>query len=247
MMARLRNYFLAGLVIAAPVMITIWLTWTAIAWVDSWVRPLIPERYSPETYLRFTIPGFGLIVALIGLTLIGFFAANIIGRSVLGYGERLVGRIPLARAVYRAVKQIFESILRDRSNSFQRVGLIEFPRRGMWCIGFVSTETKGEIPHLVAEPGERMWSVFVPPTPAPTAGFLLFVKEQDIIFLDMTVEDAAKVVISMGLVTPAYVAKTTELAAGGGLGTPEAPAPGPLGQRGGSASPEKADGGVPAE
>jgi uncharacterized membrane protein len=125
------------------------------------------------------------------------------------------------------VKQIFESILRDRSNSFQRVGLIEFPRRGMWCIGFVSTETKGEIPTLVGEPGERMWSVFVPPTPAPTAGFLLFVKERDIIFLEMSVEDAAKMVISMGLVTPDYVAKTTELAATAGLGTPESPAPGP--------------------
>lgn len=202
MVGRLRNYFLAGLVIAAPVSVTIWLTWSLITWVDSWIRPLIPARFSPETYLRFTIPGFGLVVAVLVLTLIGFLAANIIGRTILGYGERVVGRMPLVRAIYRAVKQLFESVISDRARSFQRVGLIQFPRPGMWCIGFVATETKGEIAHILATSDERVYSVFVPPTPAPTAGFVLFVKESDITFLDMSVEDAAKLVLSMGLVSP---------------------------------------------
>ncbi len=203
MMTRLRNYFLAGLVIAAPISITIWITWTVISWVDSWIRPLIPARYSPETYLRFTVPGFGLVVAVLVLTLLGFLAANLFGRAMLGYGERVVGRVPLVRSIYRAIKQIFETVLADRSRSFQKVGLIEFPRPGLWSVVLIATEAKGEVPHLVSG-GERMYSVFLPPTPAPTAGYLMFVKESEITFLDMSVEEGLKLVISMGLVAPEF-------------------------------------------
>lgn len=207
MMTRLRNYFLTGLVIAAPVLITIWLIWTLVNWIDAWIKPAIPARYSPDTYLPFTVPGFGLVVALVMFTLIGFLTANFIGRTLVSYGEGILGRMPFVRSIYRALKQFFETVLSDRSRSFQKVALLEFPRKGIWSVVLVASEAKGEIPQVMAASGERVYSVFLPPTPAPTAGFLMFVKESDLVMLDMSVEDALKLVISMGLVTPEYPAK----------------------------------------
>ena len=209
--ARLRNYFLTGLIIAGPIGITLYLTWSLIQWVDSWVKPFIPVVYQPETYLPFPVPGFGLIVAIVSLTLLGFLTANIAGRSIVTVGEMLLDRMPFVRNLYRGLKQIFETVLSARGSSFQKAGLIEYPRRGLWAIVFLATSTKGEVADRLPEEDD-MISVFLPTTPNPTSGFLLFVPRHEVIELDMTVEDAAKLVISAGLVTPDYQAKTKDLA-----------------------------------
>lgn len=201
---RLRNYFLTGLIIAAPLSITIYITWTFIGWVDGWVKPLIPTRYNPDHYLPFPVPGFGLIVAVILLIVLGATTANLFGRTIIAYGEMLLDRMPLVRSIYRGLKQIFETVLSQTSQSFKDVGLIEYPRSGLWAIVFVATETKGELRKKAGGDEEDLLSVFLPTTPNPTSGFLLFVPRKDVIILDMSVEEAAKVVISGGLVTPEH-------------------------------------------
>lgn len=200
---RLRNYFLTGLVITGPIGITLWLTWTFIKWVDGWVKPFVPKVYNPETYLPFPVPGFGLIVAIFVLTIVGFLAANFLGRSLLSVGENIVGRMPLVRNIYSGLKQIFETVLDERGNSFTKAALIEYPRRGLWAIVFISTDTKGEVAKKLKDEAETV-SVFLPTTPNPTSGFLLFVPREDVVELNMGVEDAAKLVISAGLVSPNY-------------------------------------------
>lgn len=200
---RIRNYFLTGLVITGPIGITLWLTWTFIQWVDGWVKPFVPAVYNPDTYLPFPVPGFGLIVAIFLLTIIGFLTANFAGRSLLSFGESLVGRMPLVRNLYNGLKQIFETILDQRGNSFTKAALIQYPRKGLWAIVFISTATKGEVARQLTDQGD-MVSVFLPTTPNPTSGFLLFVPREDVIELNMSVEDAAKLVISAGLVSPEF-------------------------------------------
>src|SRR3981189_769352 len=133
-MARFRNYFLTGLVVAGPIAITFYLTWWFVTWVDGLVRPFVPIAYRPETYLPFGLPGSGLIVALIALTLLGFLTANLIGRTLVDLGERLLGRLPAVRAIYRGLKQVFETLFSGKGSSFRRVGLVEFPSPGMWSI-----------------------------------------------------------------------------------------------------------------
>ncbi len=208
--ARLRNYFLTGLIVVGPVGITLYVVWWFINLIDAWVKPLVPAIYNPDTYLHFPIPGIGLLFAIIGLTIIGALTANLFGRTLLSYGEMMVGRMPVVRNVYRALKQIFETVLSQSSNSFQQVGLIEYPRQGLYAIVFVSKQTKGEVSEIVAD--DTLVSVFLPTTPNPTSGYLLFVPKQDVVILDMSVEDAAKMVISAGLVEPEGQAKLQALA-----------------------------------
>ncbi len=198
---RLRNYFLTGLIITGPIGITLWLTWTLIKWVDSWVKPIVPKVYNPETYLPFSVPGFGLIVAAFALTTIGFLAANFLGRSLISVGEGMVARMPLVRNVHSGLKQIFETVLDQRGQSFTKAALIEYPRKGLWAIAFIATHTKGEVALRLKDKADTV-SVFLPTTPNPTSGFLLFVPQDDVIELSMSVEDAAKLVISAGLVHP---------------------------------------------
>ncbi len=201
---RLRNNFLTGLIICAPVAITIWLTLSFIRWADSWVKPYIPTRYNPESYLKFAVPGFGLLIAVIIITMIGFLGKNLIGRSIVGFGESILHRMPLVRTLYKSLKQIFESVLKDQSSSFKKVGLIEFPSPGMWALVFIATDARGEIAARLNEAGAEMVAVFMPPTPVPTAGFLMFVPRDRIKLLEMTPEEAAKLLISGGLVMPDY-------------------------------------------
>lgn len=201
---RIRNNFLTGLIICAPIAITIWLTWTFIHWADSWVKPYIPARFSPEHYIKFAVPGFGLLIAVILITLIGILGKNLIGRTVVEFGESLLDRTPLVRSLYKGLKQIFETVLRERTNSFKKVGMIEYPSPGLWSLVFVATDVKGEIASRFNEKGMEMVAVFLPPTPVPTAGFLIFVEKGKIMELDMSVEDAAKLLISGGLVSPGW-------------------------------------------
>ncbi|GAB1582137.1 DUF502 domain-containing protein [Phyllobacterium phragmitis] len=211
-MMRLRNYFLTGIVVTAPIAITAYLVWAFVGWVDGWVKPLIPHAYNPDNYLPFTVPGFGLIVAIVLLTLVGFLTANIVGRAIIRLGEYVLDRMPLVRSVYRGLKQIFETVLSGKSNTFKRVGLIEYPRKGIWSIVFLSTDAEGEISDTLADKAGKMTAVFLPTTPNPTSGFLLYVPKSDIIDLSMSVEDGAKLVISAGLVSPEFQARTKELA-----------------------------------
>jgi len=199
---RLRNYFLTGLIICAPVGITAYLVWSLIGWIDSWIIPYVPTIYNPDTYLPFSIPGFGLIIAIFVITTVGFLTANYIGRTIWSYGEVLVGRMPVVRNLYSGLKQIFQTVLSDKSSSFQQVGIIEYPRKGLWAIVFIATDAKGEVDQRLREIKQKTVAVFLPTTPNPTSGFLLFVPKKDITILDMKVEDAAKLVISAGLVAP---------------------------------------------
>ncbi len=200
MMHRLRNYFLTGTIIAAPLFLTIYITWTFVKWVDSWVTPFIPPIYRPDHYLPFSVPGFGLVVALVFLTMLGFLTANFVGRQTVLLGELLVGRMPIVRNLYRGLKQIFETVLSRRAGAFKTVALIEYPRKGIWSMVFIASDARGEISHRI----DDTVAVFLPTTPNPTSGFLLFVPRSDMIVLDMTVEDAAKMVISAGLVSPEF-------------------------------------------
>lgn len=195
-----RNNFLTGLIVVAPVVITIYLTWTIITFVDDRVVPWIPDVYNPRTYIDYDIPGFGLFIFVVFTTIVGYFTKNLFGRQLIRIGESWVDRMPIVRTIYNALKQIVETILSQSSASFQKACLVEYPRRGIWAIAFVSTQTRGEIPGKAGE--KAMTSVFLPTTPNPTSGFLLFVPTEDVIMLDMTVEEAAKLVISAGLVTP---------------------------------------------
>lgn len=197
-----RNYFLTGLVIAAPISITLYLTWAFISFVDQKVKPLIPAIYNPDNYLPFSIPGVGLMVAILGLTILGFVTANYLGRSIIAAGERMLSRMPLIRNLYSGLKQIFETALSQQQKSFQQAGLIEYPRKGLYAVVFISTEAKGEVKAKLEADDDDVIGVFLPTTPNPTSGFLLFVKESDVTLLDMSVEDAAKLVISAGLVAP---------------------------------------------
>ncbi len=204
-MAALRNNFLTGLVVVAPVLITAYLIWTIITFVDATVVPLVPSIYNPSTYLEVDIPGFGVIIFLIFTAVVGYFTKNLFGRQLVRLGESWVESLPIVRSIYNALKQIVETILSQSKTSFQKACLVEYPRRDIWAIAFVSTDTKGEINEKIGDGG--MLSVFLPTTPNPTSGFLLFVPEDDVIVLDMSVEEAAKLVISAGLVTPPTAAE----------------------------------------
>ncbi len=206
-MTRLRNYFLTGVVVCAPLAITTYLAWSFVHWVDSWVKPYIPAAYNPDNYLPFAVPGFGLLVALLIITLIGFLTANIIGRSIVGFGERLLGRMPLVRGIYKTTKQIFETVLSNKSDMFRTVGLVEYPRKGVWSLVFVAGEKDTEINARLDKAGDPLIGVFMPCTPNPTTGFLMYVHRSEIVILDMTIEEGAKLIISAGLVAPPYEAK----------------------------------------
>lgn len=200
LLVRLRGNFLAGIVIVGPVVLTAYLAWAVITFIDQQIVPWVPRIYNPSTYLNFDIPGFGVIVFLLFTTVVGYFTRNLFGRQIVKIGEGWVDRMPIIRSIYNALKQIAETILQQSNTSFKNACLIEYPRKGLWAIAFVSTDTKGEIAPKAKR--DRMMSVFLPTTPNPTSGFLLFVPSEDVVLLDMTVEEAAKLVISAGLVTP---------------------------------------------
>jgi uncharacterized membrane protein len=204
LMLRLRNYFLTGLVTAVPLFLTVYLTWAFIVWIDSWVTPFIPSAYTPDRFLPVSIPGFGLIVALVFITILGFLTANLAGRAVIAWGESLLARMPLIRNVYRGLKQIIETAISNRTRSFKTVGLVEYPRAGLWSLTFVVTETRGEVSERLGKGAEPILTCFIPTTPTGLTGYVIFVRKSDVILLDMTPEDAAKMVISAGLVTPEY-------------------------------------------
>ncbi|WP_436094860.1 DUF502 domain-containing protein [Bosea sp. LjRoot237] len=198
---RLRRYFLTGLVLAAPLAITASVTWWFINLVDGMVKPLVPAQFWPENHLPFPLPGFGLIIALIGLTVIGFFAANLVGRTLIGAGESILDRMPVVRGLYKGVKQVFETIFSQSGTSFRKVGMVQFPQPGMWSIVFIAQEAAPEIAGKLPD-GEEQIGVFLPCTPNPTTGFFFYLPRKEVIELSISVEDGAKLIMSAGLIQP---------------------------------------------
>ena len=197
---RLRNYFLTGLVVAGPLAITVWLIWSLITWVDGFMRPVIPPDYRPESYLPWPIPGTGLIIAVIGLMLLGFLTANLVGRTLVGWGEGVLDRVPIVRPIYKTMKQVFEALFSKTGSSFRKVALVEFPAPGMWSLVFLSQPPSGDLVKKLPL-GEHV-SAFMPCTPNPTTGFFFYVKRKDLIELDISVENAMTLLISAGMVQP---------------------------------------------
>jgi uncharacterized membrane protein len=217
--SRIRNYFLTGLVVAGPVAITLYLVWSFVTWVDDLVRPFIPVAYRPETYLPVKVPGFGLIIAFVALTLLGFFTANLVGKTLVEAGERILERMPIVRPIYRGLKQVFETLFSKSGSTFRKVGLVEFPAPGMWSLVFLSTPPGSDITAQLPTQEEHV-SVFMPCTPNPTTGFFFYVPRREIIELDIPVEAAAKLIMTAGMIQPdgdpqkklAALAETTRLA-----------------------------------
>ena len=197
---RVRNYFLTGLVVAGPVAVTAWLIWWFVTWVDNLVRPVIPQGYRPETYLPINVPGFGLIIVFVVLTLLGFLTANLVGSRLIGFGESLLNRMPIVRPIYRTTKQIFETLFSSSESSFRHVGLVEFPAPGMWSLVFLTQPPSAEIAGRL--PQSEHVSAFLPCTPNPTTGFFFYVPRRDVIDLDITVEQAMTLLISAGIIQP---------------------------------------------
>ena len=197
----LRGSFLTGLVVIAPIALTLWLIWTVAGWVDSWVLPFVPIWLRPDQYVGMNVRGIGVLVFHIFTVLVGWMAQGIIGKSLIRYAESVVHGLPVVRSVYKGLKQIAETVFAQSEASFDKACLVEYPRKGIWAIAFISTSAKGEIDKKVPSDASKT-AVFLPTTPNPTSGFLLFLPKSDVIELDMTVEDAAKLVISAGLVYP---------------------------------------------
>jgi len=198
---RMRNYFLTGLIVAGPLLITIYLVWSFVNWVDDLVRPLVPVAYRPETYLPFKIPGSGLVVAVFALTLLGFLTANLIGRTLVDLGEMVLGRMPIVRAIYRSLKQVFEALFSSSGSSRRKVGLVELPAPGMWSIVLLSQSPSANIAENLPGKEEHI-SVFLPCAPNPTTGFFFYVPKSQVIEVEMSAEQAATLIMSAGVVQP---------------------------------------------
>ena len=197
--ARLRNYFLTGLILVGPIYITINLTWWFINWVDDAMRPFIPAGLRTETYLPFRVPGYGVIIALFALTLLGFLTANLVGRTFVEFGENLLNRMPIVRPIYKTMKQIFETLFSKTGKSFGKVALAEFPT-GMWSVVFLASPPTGDVAALL--PGDDYVSCFMPCTPNPTTGFFFYAPRAQVIELDITVEQAMTLIMSAGMAQP---------------------------------------------
>ncbi len=196
----LKTYFFTGILVTAPIAITLYLAVELFKWVDSSVVRFIPAKYNPETYLPYGLPGLGVLLLVLALIVIGMLAVNIFGRWLMGIGQRIIERIPVISGVYSALKKLFETLLGQGSTSaFRKAVLVEYPRKGVWTIAFLTTPVYEGFAQLL--PNDVV-TVFVPTTPNPTSGFMLYVSKKEIKELDMRVDDAIKMVISTGIVTP---------------------------------------------
>ncbi len=198
-MTKIRSWFLTGILVMTPLILTIYVAWAFITFVDNLVVPLVPFNYRPSNILPFSIPGLGLIIVFIFTTFVGLLATGLFGRTLIRIWENLLNRMPVIRSVYSAIKQILETVMATQSDAFRQAVLVQYPRKDIWAIGFVTGSTKGEVGKRV---DKKMVNVFMPTTPNPTSGFLLFFPEEDLIFLNMSVEDALKLVVSGGMVVP---------------------------------------------
>lgn len=212
LIARIRAWFFTGLVIFGPVAVTLYIAMWFVNTVDNFVRPLAPASLWPDTYLPFHVPGLGVVIAFVFLTLLGFLAANFAGRALVRLGEGLLDRTPVVRGVYKGLKQIFEAIFSQSGTQFRRVGLVEFPFKGSWSIVLISSSPGQTVASVL--PGADMTSVFLPCTPNPTTGFYFYLPSAEIIELPMTPDDAVKLIMSAGLIQPEGQAALAAMAEG---------------------------------
>ena len=199
-LTKFRRFFLTGLLVTAPIIITIYVTWLVITFIDIKVANLLPEYLDFRKALPYQVPGIGLLIVIFVITFIGAITPGLIGRNLLKLGEMILFKTPVIRTVYSSIKQIMETVMSTNSKSFKEVVLVEYPRKDIWVIAFVTSSVKGEIDNKIKK--SDLVSIFVPTTPNPTSGFLLFVAKKDLIYLDMPVEQAVKLVISGGIVSP---------------------------------------------
>lgn len=198
----LRSYLLAGLVVWLPILVTIVILRFIIDLLDNTLA-LIPKAYQPDQLFGFHIPGLGVILSLILLLMTGIFATNFFGERLVRWGESILSKIPLVRSIYNAVKQVMNAILSTNSEAFRKVLLIEYPRQGLWTIGF---QTGAVNPQINSVTNEEMVSLFIPTTPNPTSGFLIMIPKKDAIELNMSIDEALKFTISLGVMQPATAA-----------------------------------------
>ncbi len=196
---KLKRSFLAGLLVLVPLGMTIVVVRWIISLMDGLLMRFLPERFWPEAVFGFPVPGLGVVATLLLIWLVGLLATNYFGRSVLGFSERVMGQIPLVKGIYGLFKQVADTVLNSERESFRKVVLIEYPRKGIWSVGFVTGVSQGEVQTLT---DRRMINVFVPTTPNPTSGYYILVPEEEAKVLNMTTEEAFKLIISGGMVTP---------------------------------------------
>ncbi len=197
--SKLKAYLFTGILVTAPVTMTFYVAYEIFVWVDKWSRALIPPKVAAHDIIPY-IPGIGIILLLAVLIAIGMFTTGFIGNFFVRLGDFLVSKMPLVSSIYSLLKQLFETVLSPKSQSFKEAVLLEYPRKGIWIIGFLAGRTSGELEHKLPE--RNMLSIFIPTTPNPTSGFLIMVPERDIMRLKMSVEDALKYVVSCGIVVP---------------------------------------------
>ncbi len=192
----LRHYLLAGFVVWLPILVTIGVLRFIVELLDRSIA-LLPRAYSPEVWFGYPIPGFGVLLSFFILLMTGMIATNFIGQRLVQWSELLLARIPLVRSIYNATKQIIQTILSTDSDAFRKVLLVEYPRKGIWTLVFQTSHVSS---HLAAYVGKEMVSVFVPTTPNPTSGFLIMVPKDETIEVDMSVDEAFKLIVSLGVV-----------------------------------------------
>jgi uncharacterized membrane protein len=207
---RIRGYFFTGIVIAGPLAVTVYITTWIIGLIDAWFKPLIPAGFFPPWLAPYNVPGLGLIIAFVSLTLLGFLTANLVGRWMISISETALGRMPVVRGLYKGMKQIFETLFSQSGTSFRKVGLIEYPGKGLWSIVFISASPEGQV--LEALPGSDDYvSCFLPCSPNPTTGFFLYLKKSEVVEVNISIDDAAKLVMSAGLIQPSNAVGTVAL------------------------------------
>lgn len=196
---KLKKYFFTGLVVLGPLGLTLLVVQWVVGVMDRLILSLLPDALQPSTLIGRYIPGFGVIGTLLLVLLVGMLTANFLGRALIGWSEQLMGKIPLIKGIYGLFKQVTETIFSKDKGGFRKVVLIEYPRRGIWSVGFLTGNAEGELRRITPH---RLVNVFVPTTPVPTSGFYVLVPEEDILELQMTVDEAFKLIVSGGMVAP---------------------------------------------
>ena len=195
-LSRLRTYFLTGVVVLIPIGITVYLTVLIMSISPS----LIPASINPNKYLPFNIPGLEFLIAFLIITFVGMVSLTFIGKTLLNFGQRILNKIPILRTIYNGLGQLTKNFT-SSNNKSKKIVLLEYPRKGIWSVGFATGDNKGEISKKAGR-GKQLINVFVPTTPNPTSGFLLMVPKKDLIFLDMNFEEASKFIMSAGSINP---------------------------------------------
>ena len=206
-MSALRRWLFAGLLVLMPLIITVWVLEWVVTSLDKTLT-ILPAHWQPQALLGMHIPGFGVVFALLVLLVLGALASNFIGNRLVGWWHGLLGRIPVVRSIYNAVKQVSDTLFSEKGNAFRQAVLVQWPREGMWTIAFLTGAPGGNVGHYLR--ADDFHSVYVPTTPNPTGGYFVFVRKSDCIVLDMSVDEALTYVISMGVIVPPE--KVTELA-----------------------------------